>query len=298
MHATLRIKAARRQRRAQPGGACSPCWLLRRRWAQTEAPPQSTHWLLMRICGQMPVPPQSLQELLWWLCWQMLVPPSPCSSASGGYAGRCWSLHSLLMRSCWQMPVPPQSLQMLLTPPVCADAAAPAVHTPAALVPARANVPRRPRRRRLLSRRLCLLCPPRRLLAPGLSRHLPRCLPCPEAAVAQTFFQRLFLALLDTRKVERGEVLAAQCPICIHAYIHTYIHTCMHACMHAYIHTYIHTYIHMGTMPIFLNISCDFSNSVSKSSHHVLCCRQGARWHFAPQYVVLVSDMAQEERTA
>ena len=38
-------------------------WLLTRRWAQIEAPPQFLHWLLWRLCGQMLAPPQSLQRL-------------------------------------------------------------------------------------------------------------------------------------------------------------------------------------------------------------------------------------------
>ena len=56
--------AARRQRRAQPGDACCPCSCSSVRWAQLEAPPQSTHRRWMLLCGQMLAAPQSLHQCL------------------------------------------------------------------------------------------------------------------------------------------------------------------------------------------------------------------------------------------
>ena len=72
--------------------------LLTRRWAQMEAPPQSTQMLRTRVCSQMEAPPQSLHLLLSRLCSQMEAPPQ--------------SLHWLLTRLCSQMEAPPQSLQI------------------------------------------------------------------------------------------------------------------------------------------------------------------------------------------
>jgi hypothetical protein len=83
-HLCATCRAARSHARRASGHSCQPAaarsafrrlqslhWLLTRRWAQMEAPPQSTHLLLRRLCSQMEAPPQSLHVLLSRLRSQM-----------------------------------------------------------------------------------------------------------------------------------------------------------------------------------------------------------------------------------
>ena len=116
-------------------------WLLTRRWAQTEAPPQSMHWLLMRIRAPavLTLAPDAV----------MFVD----ARTPAVLAGAPLALMLTDARA-------PAVLARVPLPPVRADAAAPALYTLTALSTVRTLLPHRPRRRRRLRLRRLLCCPP------------------------------------------------------------------------------------------------------------------------------------------